>query len=272
MAFEEVCERTRSATIGIVTEGDEEQPFYVASGVLVRLGGVEFALTAAHNVWDAKRDPGREVIAFAMMQVPAGIALLSTLGRTAGPVHVHRVEQGEAPEPDVAVVELLDTTYLLPGRKPFEEHEIRFCAHDQPPGPFVLCGFPRGRATLLPDLVIDGVTRRQLDLTRIPLVVRSLPRERFRQEPPSGRGLHVFLDPGFPSSEGMSGGPLVLPDKDGMLVGLARGRAPHGDGYDEWCEPVVEAVRPLTEHRNPEVAAAARRIVARCDARPTTAG
>ena len=271
MAFEEICERTCRATVGIVIEGDAESPFYIASGVLIQLAGVEFVLTAAHNVWDSKRGVGREVVAIAVMQVPPGLAMQSSLGETAGPIRVHPHQPNEDPDPDVAAVELVATTHLLPERKPFTEDEIRFCPHDQPPGAFILCGFPSQRTEQRTDLVIDGVPRKQLDMKRFAFVVASLPGHRFREEPAEGRGLHVFLDPGFPPSPGMSGGPLVIPDRAGMLVGLARARCAHADGHDQWCEPVVEAVRPLAYHGNADVAAAARRIVARCDARPVPA-
>ena len=70
------------------------------------------------------------------------------------------------------------------------------------------------------------------------------------------------------STEGMSGGHLVRfpQQKKPVLVGLARSRVEldHHDGsYTEWCEPAIEAVRLLLKHPNPDVAAAATRIVAK---------
>jgi hypothetical protein len=69
----------------------------------------------------------------------------------------------------------------------------------------------------------------------------------------------------FPALLGMSGGPLCRRENGGILVGLARSRNDEGDATDEWCEPVIEAIRLLIRHDDPDVAAAARRILGRCN-------
>jgi hypothetical protein len=98
---------------------------------------------------------------------------------------------------------------------------------------------------------------------------------RAANEPAAVRGHHVFLSKNSTerdgskfetfASFGMSGGPLLLPGDAPLLIGLVRSREPFEDGYDQWCEPVVEAIRLLTEHGNAAVADAARRIIARCE-------
>ena len=92
----------------------------------------------------------------------------------------------------------------------------------------------------------------------------------FSEEPPAGRGIHVYLSRTLEDADGncdtlaapdgFSGGPLVAPEGNGLLVGLVRGAIDHGDSWDEWCEPAAEAVRLLVDHPDHGVAAAARRV------------
>lgn len=69
----------------------------------------------------------------------------------------------------------------------------------------------------------------------------------------------------FPSPEGLSGGPVVAPEGDGILVGLVRSAMPFLNGWAQWCEPAAEAVRLLVDHEDSAVAAAARHVCERYD-------
>ena len=81
----------------------------------------------------------------------------------------------------------------------------------------------------------------------------------------------MFLSPtdiktgrAIPETFGMSGGPLVVPDQQGVLVGLATSRFALDGGFDQWCEPAVIGLQFLAENENAKVAAAARRVLGRC--------
>jgi hypothetical protein len=129
--------------------------------------------------------------------------------------------------------------------------------------------------------VFKEVTRKpKVDLFATTTVVHSMSGTRAAFEPGPGRGTHIFFSKEMTerdgstfetfATRGLSGGPLVVPGAGPVLVALVRSREPFEDGYDQWCEPVVEAVRLLIEHDNASVADAARRIVARCEAGAAT--
>jgi hypothetical protein len=272
-AFDAVCERVRRALVAVLIE-EEPGKLENGSGVLVRLAGIEFVLTAGHNVWHRARGAP---MTLAVGQLPRHVVVFIKPGD--GSVQRVRVPTGTSgwPEPDVAVIELSPRALLQTDRKPFEEAEIGFFASDSPPRRLVLGGFPSELVDVDATPLVQGVVRKpKLDLFAVTTVAHSMSGRRAEHEPPMGRGVHIFLSRSVTSreggtapnhsSEGMSGGPLVAPDENGLLVGLARSRESFEDGHDQWCEPVAEAVRILTEHEHADVAAAARRIVERCDA------
>ena len=258
----------------ILIEGDDEQPVYIGSGVLLRLAGITLVATAAHNVWH--REGGR----LARVSV-SRMSTLITAHTQPGDRSVHRVHMPAAaamldPEPDVAIVELSERAIISQDALPFEESDIGFMPSDVATRRVVLAGFPSAYARQHDRVEIGPLGRpRPLDLDGATMVVHSMPERRFAREPSSGRGVHVYLSPQStdavgarsetPQSSGMSGGPLVVPDGRGTLVGLVRSRQEYEVGYDQWCEPIVEAVRLLLRHENTAVADAARRVVERCD-------
>jgi hypothetical protein len=280
--------RNGDAVVAVFIEGDDDQPCYLGSGVLVRIGDREFVLTAAHNVWRKERDR------LAQIAVGMGPNLVSALihpgdGST-GRVLCPPAKPGEDPEPDVAVIELTDKTLLMRHRRPYGENEIGFfhpasvshatateCAGCELVATGLPVGFLRPQAGL--DLGEGRGTRLSLSVTMSSMSVYSIPsradRPPFQKEPRAGRGFHVYFGRTMEAEDGthtawnpdgMSGGPVVVPEGDGMLVGLARGKMEYREGWDEWCEPAGEAVRLLIGHEDAKVAAAATRIVERYDA------
>jgi hypothetical protein len=180
------------------------------------------------------------------------------------------------PDPDVAVVEPGEKALMLPDCRPYDEDSIGFFGSDQPSERLLLAGIPE-EMTFEHERIDRGPGRgglRRLDLYLSGMEVHTMPRIRWPQEPPAGRGVHVFISPQAedrkrggvsltPAPEGTSGGPLARHDGR-LLVGLARACEDFEDGLDQWYEPVVEAVRLLLHHQDRRVAAAARRIVRRC--------
>jgi hypothetical protein len=271
-----------------VIESDvDEQPFFLASGVVVLLGGRHFILTAAHNVWSDIRGRRAEI---AVGRPPDGIIALIRPGNgSAGAIyHPAPASPHRYPEPDVAVVEPTEKAILPRPLEPFGEEEIAFFDTNKTvavPGTevvagreLVVSGFPVCFASYGPGLNIDGRnlgTRGDLGAQQVSMRVCTIPagarkHHPFPKEPPAGRGIHVHLSrvledadgkrDTLASPDGFSGGPLVAPAGNGLLVGLVRGAINHGDSWDEWCEPAAEAVRLLVDHPDPEVAAAARRV------------
>jgi hypothetical protein len=101
-------------------------------------------------------------------------------------------------------------------------------------------------------------------------------RAHFPAEPTEGRGIHIHFTRTIEDADGarevvrmtsgFSGGPIVSPDC--YLVGLVRGSIElqgKWDGWDQWCEPAVEAVRLLLVHEDVAVRASAERVVTRYD-------
>ncbi len=279
--------RNDKAVVAVFIEGDGEQPCYLGSGVVVQLGGREFILTAAHNVWNKKHDR------LAQIAVGMGTSLVSALIKpgngSAGRVFCPPAKCGQDPEPDVAVIEPTVKTVLLPGRKPYGEDEITFfypgsLSHETATEiagcELVATGLPVSFLEHEPGLELGGGrgTRLSLSLTMSSMSIYSIPSRvdcpRFPMEPKEGRGFHVYFGRTMEGPDGamaawhpdgMSGGPVVVPEGDGLLVGLVRGRMQYREGWDEWCEPAAEAVRLLVDHENADVAAAAMRVVERYD-------
>jgi hypothetical protein len=276
--FEAVAERTRRAMVSILIEGDDDSPLYVGSGVLIRLAGVELVATAGHNVWSSERGRLAQVSVSRMSDV-------ITTNAKPGDASVQRVFlptmiTGADPEPDVAVIEPSERAIIHPNRVPFEEDEIGFLHPDAPERRLALGGFPSAFYKEYERVDLGSLGRRTpIDLNASTMIVHSMAHHRFPREPKEGRGVHVFLSAESteksgtrgetPPSSGMSGGPLVARQATCTLVALVRSRMEFLDGYDQWCEPIVEAVRLLLHCGNVEVAAAARRVVDRCDALAT---
>jgi hypothetical protein len=279
-------DRSKRSVVGLIIESDEdEQPFYLGSGVVVRLGGRDFILTAGHNVWSTGLGRPAKI---AVGRPPDGLSTLIHPGDgSAGAVyHPTPAFAHKDPEPDVAVVEPTDTTILPRPLEPFGEDEIVFfdtnrtvpVSKTEASGrQLVVTGFPVRFASFGPGLAIDPRvgTRGDIGATLVSMAAFTIPaparkEHPFPAEPTAGRGVHVYFSrrmedqagniTRLESPAGFSGGPLVFPEGDGLLVGLARGAIDHLDGWDEWCEPAAEAVRLLVDHREPEVAVAARRV------------
>jgi hypothetical protein len=272
-------DRVARSVVFILREGDDESPVYIGTGVFVRIGGREFILTAGHNVWNHNL---RRRYDLSVGNPPYDVSIGQKPGdgsarRAYVPKHLD--EHGH-PDPDVAVIEPSETAILQPDREPFDEDSIGFFGPDEPSEQLILSGFPSDH--VVPHERIDlGKLggRRPLDLHLATMSVHSMPGIRWAEEPEGGRGVHVFLSPEAtdnleggtavtPEPFGMSGGPLVRQQGGGVLVGLARSRTDFENGTDEWCEPVVEAIRLLTHHEALAVAEAALRIVLRCTPKP----
>lgn len=263
------------AAVTLLIEGDADQPLYVASGALVRIGGKRFVLTAGHNVWDKQRN--------CVPQISVGIPSLTVITHarpgdgSVGDVFLPERASGRDPEPDVAVIEPSDSAIFSPSATEFPASAIGYVAGDDPPERLIAAGFPNEVLEYRAEPLGDLGPRRALSFGLHVTSVVAMPQRRFESEPEAGRGVHVFFSKDAqdlqtgkwrrtPSTTSMSGGPLATTADPPMLVGLLRGRMEHEDGYDQWCEPAVEAVRLLLEHSNASVRTSAEEIVARCDA------
>ena len=274
MAGDPQMERVQRSVAFFLREGDPENHTRVGTGVHVQLGGREFVFTAGHIVWSA--DSARRL----MLSVSAPADDFGPEQRlgdgSAGRIFLpSTLDDGGNPDPDVAVVELSDKALLRPDREPYDENSIGFFASDSAPEWLLLAGFPAEKIHQHEriDRGPGNGGLRRLDLSVAGMMTQSMPRIRWGEEPPIGRGVHVFISPfaqdrkeggttSTPEPDGMSGGPLAR--RNGTLVGLARGCVDFEDGLDLWCEPVVEAVRLLAFHEDPAVKAAAIRILVRC--------
>jgi hypothetical protein len=272
--YQVALERIKRAVVAILTESDG-QGLDGGTGVLVRVGGREFVFTAGHNIWDKDRGALSEKIALG--QLPRTVSSDIKPGDgSAGRVFVAPARPSKYPDPDVAVIETTEKTTLLSDRAPYAEDELGTTSPLRVPH-LALAGFPTALVDVGEKVDLGRLGRHTpLDFNLLSMVVPVLVDRVAREEPPKGRGVHVFVpgrvnDPDgsnervAPHPRGVSGGPLVLPDSNGTLIGLARSREdyPGGDGHDEWCEPVAEAVRLLLEHDSPDVRAAARRVLDR---------
>lgn len=240
------------------------------SGVLIRLAGQEFVLTAAHNVFNKDARAPESAITVRVPPRILGIAARLGDGSVARAWHAPALPNGDV-EPDVAVLEL-GQAVLRSDREPFEEEEIAYLPPDAPSRSVLLAGFPLALQKKDINRKLEGFGRvLQLDGTPAIITASTIAGRRGVNEPANGRGVHVLLSirdangspRNVPHPLAMSGGPLVVPEGRGLLVGLARARDDHEDGHDEWCEPAVEAIRLLVDHPNDGVAAAARRVLDR---------
>jgi hypothetical protein len=181
-------------------------------------------------------------------------------------------------------VELSEKAVLRPDREPYDRDFIGFFGPDEPSEKLIISGYPDEKVIEHERIDLGHLGgRRPLHLFLATMEVHSMPGIRWEEEPPTGRGVHVFLSPqstqhlfvrqsteeveggtaATPEPFGMSGGPLAR-HNGRILVGLARGCADYLNGLDQWCEPVVEAVRLLCHHEDPAVSLAARDIIKRC--------
>lgn len=253
--------------------GKDFKRLYVASGVLVRLGATEFVLTAGHNVYN--EDDGKREDYITVHAPPPNMPFISDVGDGSVKCACYNVDRGRV-DPDVAVIELSPLVVLRHDREPFEEHEIGFLLPDAPQRVAVLVGFPRARTENEGYENLDWLGR-YLNLVPTPIIVKTptRPGRRALREPSGGRGIRVYVGrfhtdasgekQPIPHPEGMSGGPLVLPEGRGVLIGLARSCDEVDGERDEWCEPATEPLRFLAAaHESPTVREAAARVLVRC--------
>jgi hypothetical protein len=272
-----VAARIDRSLVALIMPGDGESLFFVGSGTLVRLGGMELVFTAAHNVVD---DQTKTLYAREKLTVhapPRHLLLPIIVG--GGTPSVARVYVPRLPDnqgdiwPDVAVLELTPEAVLRSEREPFEEDALGFLAATVASDDAWVAGFP-----------IATVDARNPEYAFTPQLVRvvTIPGARHSKEPVDGRGVHVLLGgPAFshtsrqdvevPHPRGMSGGPLAVgTDLASLrLVGLATRYRPSRE--DEWCEPILEAVRLLVDHDKVSVRDAARRLLTTLTALAETA-
>ncbi|MGH7298258.1 MAG: hypothetical protein ACRELB_25185 [Polyangiaceae bacterium] len=257
-----IADRIRLALVTVLMD---EDTLSIGSGVLVALGGVEFVLTAGHNPWN-KGEGRRNKLSVAQAMPPFAFILKPGDGSVAD-VRMGPIGPKGDPEPDVAVLELGADAKMRPARRPFEEAEIGFFANESPARRLLLAGIPSDEVVPQPAAKRRLTKLPPFDGKAIVYDVPTNPGYRAREEPLGGRGVHVLIEfagTSVKSPRGLSGGPLVVPAGDGLLVGLARSKEDVDAGvFDEWCEPVVEAVKLLLYHPNVMVASAAQRIVAR---------
>lgn len=278
--------RSKRTVVGVIIESDDDQqPFFLGSGVVVRLAGRNFILTAAHNVWSKVHGRRAQI---AVGRPPDNIITLIRPGDGSAGVIYHPVpgSSHEYPEPDVAVIEPTERTILPAPLEPFGEEEIVYLDPNRTETlsetevrgcELVATGFPVRFASYGPGLALGGKagTRGELGANLVSMRAFTIPsfarkEHPFPKEPPAGRGIHVHLSRKMEDAEGksvtlaspdgFSGGPLIAPESNGLLVGLMRGAIDHGESWDEWCEPAAEAVRLLVDHPDPAVAASARRV------------
>ena len=268
---DDIAERIDASIVHMFMPGDSEQPFYVGTGTLLRVGGFELVATAAHNLVDDSTKSFCDLNAITICRLPSNLVLPLTIGKGATPSIARRHVPGPPNAdgdiwPDVAVLELTKDAILRTARQPFEEDELStFDSIEQRVA--WIGGFPVACAE--GEMPAYGFT------PRLVLVV-TIPGARHSQEPPGGRGIHVRyggtgynhtrqLDEPIPRPHGISGGPLAVGGNLGRvhLVGLAARYNERAE--DEWCEPVVEAVRLLVDHENVEIREGARCVLARLE-------
>jgi len=262
-----LASRIDRSLVALIIPGDGESLFFVGSGTLVRLGGVELVFTAAHNLVDDERKAlyPRELVT--VHAPPRHLFLPLTVG--GGAPSIARIHVPGPPDnegdiwPDVAVLELTTDAILRSEREPFEAGSLGSFPSTLHSDDAWVAGFP-----------IASVDAKNPQFAFTPQLVRvvTFPGARHSKEPAEGRGVHVLLggpafshslrqDVDMPHPHGMSGGPLAVGADLAslLLVGLATRY--HRSRQDEWCEPTVEAVRLLIDHENEAVRDAAQRLV-----------
>jgi hypothetical protein len=270
------CARLDKAIVNVMSADlatDKFERLEIGTGVLVRLGGQELLFTAAHNVMaDGKPVLEKWITVTGIHNLPNGLQVVMRPGGG-----TTRVSLGGIPgasglvEPDVAVLDLGPNALLRSDRLPFTAEEIGFIPPDTV-ALAVVAGFPAASAKAIPTSPVIREAGPLQDITGEWLVapVMLTTGKRHANEPPAGRGLHLpwggfGLDAKgkrkpFPHPEGLSGGPVLTLDANGMrLVGLVRCR----DEDDLWCEPALAAVHAVAAHPNPAIASAACDLLAR---------
>lgn len=252
-------ERTYRALVHLIfAEADrrgEITRLDAATGFLVRLAGREFVFTAKHNLeGETPRSTG------------LGFPRELTVGVQIG-IGVRGFLRG-ASEVDVAIVELDPAHQVLwRSAQPFEAHELGAVAEARSARALCLCGFPVAEVRRKPG--VPGFQELHEVLATMQLV-DEVPGYRSAQEPPEGRGIHVryggqaydhrlgaWRDVSAP--HGISGGPLIAIASDAAVRVLGCARSI--ENGVEWCEPVSEWLRLLSEHEDAQVAIAARRAL-----------
>lgn len=263
--FNSAAERAANSVVGIYLAG-AGGGWEIASGVLVRLGGRSFVLTAGHNLEEHAVDR-------IFLMFPSRVAVPGVGGRSI-------LRCRFAKEPDVGVIELdeRDRSYWAHMIELGEEAFLPL-ENVEPSAYLVFSGFP-AQTTHADTLKPEEDPAAPRIFRSAPVAIRATIATGVRSsfEPPIGRGIHIlyhgdtFFDPetnqemALPQPHGLSGGPLLSVSPTATVL-LGLGRSQHGSPNTyEWCEPAFEALRLLFDHTAQDVARMAREILNRLDA------
>lgn len=272
--FEAARARLNDAIVSVISldhvckapECDGECQHYrvrsLSSGVLVKVADVELVLTSAHGIWDATR---RDFVA--MVDVYGGerkAHTAMTVGRSILRGYVPKTMDEEGyPAPDVALLELSEHAILRRTRRPYLEHEIGYLAPATPRQVLLFAGFP-GATTRFD----EGEAAAPDRLAMTPVIFTAISDDSDANEPPP-HFAQVRIEDELSDIDGMSGAPLVIPEGDGVLVGLVRQVVACQIDSAVQCEPAIEAVRALRHphgvaaHQNAALGRAADEILER---------
>ena len=234
-----------------------------SSGVLIKLADVEFVLTSAHGIWNHEARDFRPMIDVAgpERRQPTPI----TVGRSVLRAFVSDILDGEGyPDPDVALLEITQHAVLPAARRPYGENEISSLPPAGPRRIVIFAGFPGTHSDLAYEEALDA---ERFDTTPVVYASCSLEHGADAHDP---RIAQVLLETELAAIDGVSGGPLVLPEGEGILVGLARQVIERGPGESSvHFEPAHAALRVLCHpqailtHRNPDLVGAVERVLDR---------
>jgi hypothetical protein len=243
----------------------------IGSGVLARVGGVDFMITAGHNLENCEE---KELF----FVTPHGHGLLSLLAPGRLLKSVVRPNAGEA---DIAVIELdPEQAGLWRNSEPITVDEFGLHEAVQPTDRVIVCGCPYADVKELApvnSLLVGGEAKPAFSVLAVPYVTRIA--HEFHPGSDAdwsrGRGFYVYYvesvfedgQVAFVHPEGISGGAVVaIEGGQRTLLGFARSflprRAPpHNDLNDyELCEPSWCALEFLRDcHPNLAVKADASR-------------
>jgi hypothetical protein len=227
----------------------------IGSGVLTRIGGKDFVLTAGHNLEDCN-----EAELFLQFQYGPDLSVPVLPGAYAK--SFVRPDRGE---PDVAAIEL-DPNQSAAWRHARPITVDEFGSHESVPrgGRVLLCGFPYESVTELEPVqspVIGGDAKPAFRIWAVPYVTAIAdfdPSEDYT----GGRGFFVYYGESifedgtvrYVAPYGISGGPVIRAEGGKCtLLGLARSLCkPH----HELCEPIWCALAFLRDcHPDPAVVA-----------------
>jgi hypothetical protein len=251
---------TVTATVGNMQQipGKLAKPA-IGSGVLARIGGVDFVLTAGHNLEDCRLE---EIF----VAVPHGQVAFNLHPGT----YLKGVVRREAGDPDVAVLELDPEKAALWSKcEPIIVDE--FGAHEDvgPVDRILVCGCPYADVSELEPVlspIVGGEASPAFSVLFVPYTTR-IARDFRSEDPTQGRGFCVHygnsvFESGredFVHPRGFSGGPvLAVEGGHRTLLGFARSFS--AEHFELCCEPSWCALKFLRDcHPNPAVVADAGR-------------